>query len=473
MTVRTDEPVYATGSKLNKIAVVVAFGPFLAQLDTTVVNVALSTLSTELDAPLGVIQWVASGYLLALALMVPLTGWLVDRVGAKRVYVACFTLFTLASTLCGFATSANQLIAFRVLQGMAGGLMAPMSQMTMARHAGPNLARMMGIISMPIMTAPILGPSIAGLILHVGSWRWLFFMNLPVGLVAIALAIILLPPDDERKKRRLDTVGFLLVSPGLVLLLDGLKRLTTTTGEATTHLLEIGTALALLTAFVLRGLKLGASGLIDLRLFSQRTFSISATTQFLSNATQQSGQMLFPLFLLVALDLQPANAGLLLTAMGLGMLSGRPFITNILKRFGPRKVSVGGGLLCLAATLPFAWPGPTMPLTLIVAAMYVRGIGMGFVNMPSVVSAYSNIPRSSVSDAATAINIAQRLGGPIATMSIALLLQHLSNSGGIAGEGVDASQLVTIPAFHAGFALLCFINLLCLLSALRLPLRLN
>jgi Na+/melibiose symporter-like transporter len=199
-------------------------------------------------------------------------------------------------------------------------------------------------------------------------------------------------------------------------------------------------------------------------------FSISATTQFLSNAIQQSGQMLFPLFLLVALGLQPANAGLLLTAMGLGLLSGRPFIANILKKFGPRKVSMGGAILCLVATLPFAWPGPAMPVPLIVAAMYIRGIGLGFVNMPSVVSAYSTIPRSSVSDAATALNIAQRLGGPLATMSIALLLQYLSHS---TGTDLEGSTLVTIPAFHAAFALLSLINLFCLISASRLPKRLN
>jgi predicted MFS family arabinose efflux permease len=163
---------------------------------------------------------------------------------------------------------------------------------------------------------------------------------------------------------------------------------------------------------------------------------------------------------------------LLLTAMGLGLISGRPFIARILQKYGPRRVSMGGGILCLAATLPFAWPGPAMPTSLIVAAMFFRGMGLGFVNMPSVVSAYSNIPRSSLSDAATAINIAQRLGGPIATMSIALLLQSLSSNGGAAN--VDTSELlVTMPAFHAGFALLCFINVLCLISASRLPKRLN
>jgi MFS family permease len=145
---------------------------------------------------------VTSGYLLALALMLPLNGWLVERIGAKALYLWCFSAFTLSSALCGVAWSANALIAFRILQGMSGGLMAPMAQMMIARAAGKHMARVLGYAAVPILLAPLIGPVIAGAILQFASWRWLFLINLPVGALAIMLAIFFLPNDREETQRR-------------------------------------------------------------------------------------------------------------------------------------------------------------------------------------------------------------------------------------------------------------------------------
>src|ERR1700674_1324619 len=144
-----------------KITSVAVIGSFLSQLDATVVNVSLTTLAVELNSSLTAIQWVTSGYLLALALMLPLNGWLVERIGAKALYLWCFSAFTLSSALCGLAWSANSLIAFRILQGMSGGLMAPLTQMMMVRAAGKHVARVMGYAAVPILLGPILGPVIA------------------------------------------------------------------------------------------------------------------------------------------------------------------------------------------------------------------------------------------------------------------------------------------------------------------------
>src|ERR1700729_1946517 len=158
------------GPGIWKIIAVTVAGAFMAQLSTTMVNVSLSSLGTELHASLSAIQWVTSGYLLALALMLPLNGWLVERIGAKALYLWCFSAFTLASALCGIAWSADALIAFRILQGMSGGLMAPMAQMMLARVAGNHMARLMGYAAVPILMGPILGPVIAGTILQHASW---------------------------------------------------------------------------------------------------------------------------------------------------------------------------------------------------------------------------------------------------------------------------------------------------------------
>ena len=148
--------------RLWRISSVAIIGSFLSQMDATIVNVSLSSLAVDLQTSLSHIQWVTSGYLLALALTLPLSGWLVDRIGAKAVYIWCFAAFTLTSALCGLAWSANSLIAFRVLQGMSGGLMAPIAQLIMVRAAGDRMARVFGLAAMPILLAPLLGPVVAG-----------------------------------------------------------------------------------------------------------------------------------------------------------------------------------------------------------------------------------------------------------------------------------------------------------------------
>src|ERR1700735_339726 len=172
-----------------KITAVAVLGSLMGQVDATVVNVSLSSLALDLHSSLTTIQWVTSGYLLALALLLPLNGWLVGQLGAKSLYLWCFPIFTLSSALCGLAWSANSLIGFRVLQGMSGGLMAPLEPMLKARAAGRPPARVFGSPAVPILLGPLLGPVLAGAILQHASWRWLFLANIPVGLLGIGLAI--------------------------------------------------------------------------------------------------------------------------------------------------------------------------------------------------------------------------------------------------------------------------------------------
>src|ERR1700690_2545905 len=260
-TVRLDPLVW-------KVTSVAVLGSFLAQLDATIFNVSLSSLAVDLHSSLTAIQWVTSGYLLALALMLPLNGWLVERIGAKSLYLWCFSAFTLSSALCGLAWSANSLIAFRILQGMSGGLMAPMTQMMMARAAGKHMARFMGYAAVPILMGPILGPVIAGAILQHASWRWLFLINLPVGVLAIILAILFLPNDrEETRQRDLDLVGFALLSPGLVLFLYGSDHMGERIGQITLAL-----SVGLLAMFFKVGVRKGGCELIGLQFFKSKTF---------------------------------------------------------------------------------------------------------------------------------------------------------------------------------------------------------
>lgn len=454
-----------------KISSIVLLGPLMTSLDSTVVNVSLSTLGDELHVSLATLQWVITGYLLALALMLPLSGWLVDRVGAKRVYLVCFTLFTLASLLCGTSTSAGALIGARVLQGMSGGLLAPMAQMMVAREAPRHIARVMGVMVVPVLPGPICGPSLAGLTLQHASWHWIFFINLPIGVIAIISAAWGLPRDNASERRRsFDVVGFVLISPGLVLLLYSLEGLSTKVAEGSLHLIELGMSFSLLTAFAVHAVKRGSTALIDVGLFRDSSFSAAACTQFLANAVSFGGQMLLPLYFLSILHLSPEKTGLLLAPTGLGMLCSYPSMGALTDRFGSRRVSASGALIALSGTLPFALlPSGALSTWAICAALFVRGVGMGSISIPSIAAAYSSITKEAIPVATTAINIVQRLGGPAATTALAIFL-HARTSPTSHAFGLSPAP-DSARAFTATMWLLCAFHGAAVLFALRLPLR--
>lgn len=442
-----------------KISSVAVLGSFLSQLDATVVNVSLSSLAVTFHSSLSAIQWVTSGYLLALALVLPLSGWLVDRIGARTVYLWCFAAFTLSSALCGFSWSVDSLIGFRILQGLSGGLMAPLAQMMMARTAGKHMASVLGFAALPILIAPLLGPVLAGTLLQFASWRWLFLLNLPVGALAFVLATLFLPPDRaEAKPRGLDLVGLALLSPGLVLFLYGSEHVRNRDGLAALA----GSALLLIAFFEWARRKKGRA-IVDLQLFTGKIFAAAAGTQFMSNGISFAGQMLIPIFLLRIGGRSPSETGLLLAPLGLGMMCGYPFVGQWVRRFGNRRVSTGGAVLSLVGTLPLVYMASHgLVIAVLACALFVRGVGMSAVGVPSISAAYSSVKREDLPMATTALNIVMRLGGPTLTTICATFLEWRLAS---------ASNSVTVhSAFLAAFILLCTFQGLLIIAAMRLPL---
>lgn len=436
------------------IIFVATIGPFITQLDSTLVNVSLASLAAEFHTDLSTIHWVTSAYLLALALMLPLSGWMVDRIGAKAVYLVCFSAFSIASALCAAAWSSQSLILFRILQGLSGGLLAPMAQMMMARAAGAHMSRVMGFAAIPILLGPLLGPVVAGTILQFASWRWLFLMTLPIGALGVGLAALILPDDrEERQPRDFDLTGFVLLSPGLVLFLYSTDHLTGAAGLAAL----IGSVI-LLSAFVRRAMVKGASALVDLRLFRRREFSAAVIIQFFSNGINFSGQMLVPLFLMQACRLSPSEAGMLLSPLGIGLLCSYPLVGLLTERFGARAISASGAVVALTGTL-ILWYLAIQGLVpvILAGALFLRGAGMSAIGIPSVSAAYSSVERSELAMASTTLNIIQRLGGPVLTALCAAFLSWRL--------GAQISD-----AFADVFALLSVTHFILLVATLRMPL---
>ena len=443
-----------------KVSAVATLGGLLSQLDATIVNVSLSSLATDLHASLSTIQWVTSGYLLALTLVLPLNGWLVDRIGAKALYLWCFSAFTLTSALCGLAWSAPSLIAFRVLQGISGGLLAPMAQMMIARVAGQQMARVIGYAAVPVLIAPILGPVVAGAILQHASWRWLFLVNLPVGALALALAVWFLPGDrDETQRRELDWVGLALLSPALVLFLYGAERIDAVPGIA-----AIAGSVLLLAAFLRVERRKGGRALIDVALFRARVFGAAAATQFLSNGAIYAGQMLIPVFLIQACGRSPGEMGWLLAPLGLGMLVTYPLMGALTSRFGVRRLAAAGAMLALVATLPIVYLALTgYDPYVLVPALFVRGMGQSAIGIPSMSAAYASVERRNLPMATTSLNIVQRLGGPTFTTICTLFLAWRLQAESVSTGGTHG------VAYAWAFGLLCALHAASFVTTLRLP----
>src|SRR5690242_1935368 len=264
-----------------RISAVVIVGSIMSILDTTIVNVALATLGRELHSSIDQIQWVVTGYLLSLAAVIPVTGWAARRFGAKRVYLVSLVLFTTGSALCGLASSTNALIVFRVLQGIGGGMILPIGQLMMAEAAGPKrMGRVMSIVAVPAMLAPILGPTIGGLILDNASWRWIFYVNLPIGVIAVIAALRILPQGHHREAGPLDVRGLLLMSTGLPLVTYGLAEIGVTGGFTSTKVVApIVIGLVLIAAFARHALRI-PKPLLNLRLYKRPTFSSASFAMF-------------------------------------------------------------------------------------------------------------------------------------------------------------------------------------------------
>src|SRR3954469_12600020 len=210
---------------LLSVAVVVVLGAIMSILDTTVVNVAISHLTTTFDTSLTTIQWIVTGYTLALATVIPITGWAADRFGTKRLYMLSLALFLCGSILSGLAWSAGSLIAFRVLQGLGGGMLMPAGMTILTRAAGPQrVGRVMSIIGVPMLLGPIVGPILGGWLVDDVSWRWIFFINVPIAVAALTMAFRVLPRDVPQPAHRLDWLGLLLLSPSLAAIIFGLAQ---------------------------------------------------------------------------------------------------------------------------------------------------------------------------------------------------------------------------------------------------------
>ncbi|HLW96330.1 MAG TPA: MDR family MFS transporter [Solirubrobacteraceae bacterium] len=429
----TESPSDRIDPYVWRVAIVVVLGSIMSILDTTIVNVALDTLHHKLHSSLADIQWVITGYLLSLAAVIPLTGWASRRFGAKNIYMFSLLLFTAGSALCGVATSATELIVFRVLQGVGGGLIMPVGQLILADTAGPTrMGRVMSVTGVPTMLGPILGPTIGGLILSGASWRWIFYVNVPIGFIALALAVRILPAAGRQENPpRLDIRGLLLMATGLPLLTYGLAEVGVTAGFSSLKVvIPLVAAIILLPLFVVHALRMRGTPLLDLRLYRRGTYAAASLVMFFLGGALFGAIILLPLYFQNLRHESIVDTGLLLGPQGIGMALVMPMVGRLTDRIGGGPLALFGVAVTVLAGVPLGLIGAHTSIGLLGLDTFVRGIGIGFAFMPSFVAAFAALERHELPDAAPQLNVLMRVGGSIGTAVLAVVLERATISAG-------------------------------------------
>ncbi len=443
-----------------KITSVAVLGSFLAQIDATMMATALPVLAEDMKSSIATVQWVVTGYLLAMVLALPMAGALVERIGSRQLYLTCYAGFGASAMLCAFAWSPGSLIAFRVLHGLIGGLMAPLAQMMIAQAAGARLARVAGLAAIPILLGPVLGPIVAGLVLSHLSWPWLFAVTAAVSGIGFCFAALFLPsdrPEAGHLRKAVDWIGLLLLSPGLVLLLSSLDRIASLEGIA-----MLVVAIVLLAGFVRHSLRRGSAALIDPGLLREMGVRAAALTQFLTYGVNMACQILLPMFLVTGLGRPVAEAGLFMAPLGLGLLCAYPVMSRAIERFGARRIAQAGNVASLAAVaLVIAVAGGVIDPLLLPASLFFLGVGQGATGIAAVTAGYGSAPKTALASTATVLNIAQRLGGPVLATLCGTLLGWLL-------QGQDTA-IAHPHAFTAVFVLVWATLVVCAATIRGLP----
>jgi EmrB/QacA subfamily drug resistance transporter len=415
-----------------KIAGVVVLGAIMSILDITVVNVALPTFQQEFGTPddpipYSHVAWTVTGYTLALATVIPLTGWAADRFGTKRLYMTAIFLFTAGSALCATAWDINVLIAFRVLQGLGGGMLMPLGMTIMTRAAGPHrMGRLMAILGVPMLLGPIMGPILGGWLIETASWHWIFLINVPLGIGALVYAGSVLEKDSPQPSESFDFVGMALMSPGLALFLFGVSSLPTEGGDFSAPRVWVSmlVGVLLMLAFVWHSFR-PEHPLLDLRLFHNRNLTLSVITMFMFAAAFFGGLLLVPTYFQQIRGESTLDAGLLVAPQGIGAMVTMPIAGRLVDKMPVGRIAPFGLLGIIIGMFGLTQVTATTPYWQLIASLFVMGLGMGGTMMPIFTSALKTLANHEVARGSTLLNITQQVSSScgVALMSVVLTNQ--------------------------------------------------
>jgi EmrB/QacA subfamily drug resistance transporter len=432
-------PADAADNKLDKrvmlVAGVVVLGAVMSILDITVVAVAQRTFQEQFGKTQAQVAWTATGYTLALATVIPLTGWAADRFGPKRLYIMAIVLFTAGSALCSTAANLEMLVTFRVLQGLGGGMLMPLGMTIMTRAAGPErLGRVMAILGVPMLLGPIFGPILGGWLIDIASWHWIFLINVPIGIVATIYAWRVLERDQVSPSESFDFVGMLLLSPGLALFLYGVSSIPAAKQEHNTMftnqvVIPSVVGLALVIAFVPWALrKHNIHPLVQLRLFTNRYMTVAVVTMTLFAMAFFGASLLFTLYFQQVRGESPLSSGWLVAPQGFGAMVTMPIAGFLADKIGPGKVVLTGLVLDTLGMAMLIGVDDKTSYGYIITSFVVMGLGMGSTMMPVFTAALASLKEHDIARGSTLMNITQQIAISMGTALFSVLLTNAYNN---------------------------------------------
>lgn len=454
-----------------QVAVIFVVGLFMDLLDTTVINTALPRLGEEFDAGTATLEWVITGFLLSLAVWIPASGWLGDRFGTKRIFLLALAVFTAGSALCGAAWSIESLIAFRVLQGIGGGMMTPVGTTMLFRAFPPEeRAQASGALLIPAAVAPTIGPIVGGFLVDQASWRWIFYLNLPLGALTFVLAAVLLREHQEQPSGRLDLPGLFLSATGLPCLLYSLSR-GPVVGWSSIEIVGPGIlGLALVGLLVVVELR-ATDPLLDLRLLRDSHFRTVNIVYAAAIASVVGVLFLLSLQLQQLRGLSAFESGLTTFPQALGGIAVARFTSRLYPKLGPRPLLTLGMTGTAVVTILFFRIDLYTSLWWIRAAMFARGLFVGVAIVAVQAAAFGTIPARSVGRASALFSTNRQVSFSLGVALLATILtertsNHVSTAGGF---GEEATRQAALAGFHDAFLVSAVIAALGTVAALFVP----
>ncbi|MFD2615641.1 DHA2 family efflux MFS transporter permease subunit [Paenibacillus gansuensis] len=447
--------------------VAIIVGLFMVILDGTAMNVALPGFVTEFGKDLSVVQWTVTGYALAQAAVIPLAGWLSDRFGAKKIFLISVAMFTLGSLLCALAADVNQLIIYRVIQGIGGGMVMPIAMAFTYRLSPPGkVGAVMGMMGIPILLAPALGPVIAGWLVDYASWKWIFLLNLPVGIIGILIGLRTLPNIDRQSVPALDMAGIILGPIAFAGLSYGVSEggNSWTSAQTLTGLIVGGAALI---GFVIAELR-RENPLLELRVFKSSDFTRGIIVQWISQIALFGTLFMIPLFLVMAKQYTAFETGLVMLPQALAAGLFMPIGGKLFDKIGARPLVISGMSLVLLAAFLLSRIQMDDSVWAMVPPLALLGAGMGLSMMPLNTHLMQSAPQNLVSRVTSLTNAAQQVMTSFAVAGLTTI--HTTLTKDYITDGTDPAKAGGL-AFGDTFYVLVGIAVLGILIAffLRKP----
>lgn len=451
------------------VGITFVLGLVMQILDVTILNVALATLGREFGVTAATLQWVLTSYMISLAVFIPSSGWIADRFGSKRTFLFAVVTFTLASMLCGASQSIGMLIAARFLQGVGGGMLVPVGQAMLFRAFPPHeRAKASAVLSIPITVAPALGPVLGGALVQYVSWRWIFFINLPVGALALVFTLVFLREEARVHPGRFDLPGFVLAGGGLAALLFGLDQGSQVGWLQTTVWVSLGMALLLIGGLVWRELTV-AEPILDVRLLGGRLFGTGNALLLCMTVAMFGMLFLIPLYLQNLRGVSPMTAGLVLMPQAVAMLVAVQVSSRIYGRVGPRRLVASGIVVFVLVSASMQLIGPTTPIWAVAVRLVLIGFALGTLMNPLQTATFTQIPSELMGHASSMFNVSRQTATALGTAVVATVLVTLTSSAmsGVNPAAPGQLEVAQLSAYRGAFLVAVVFGLLGLLLTMR------